>query len=158
MLIHFQKDFGVLHDCDWPYGKDGKRNNDGSLAKSSSWTHNLEIRKLVNEARTKRIRVAHEVSIPDFERRIGLPRGTGGKPFESYRAIKDDQAVREAVQALLGVLKNPPARHLLDPAPACDADAFVADILRQLRDKAANSGWDDAHRIGDPEPAEAPEA
>jgi len=156
MLIHFEKDFGVLHDCDWPHVKDGKRNKSGEHTKSGSWAHNLEIRKLVNEAKAKRIRVAHEVSIPDFERRIGLPRGTGGKPFESYRAIRDDEAVRQAVQTLLGELKNPPARHGLGAAPECDAEPFMEKLLQQLRERAeANPDWDDRDRLGDDLPAQA---
>jgi putative ATP-dependent endonuclease of OLD family len=101
MLIHFRRDFGVLHDCDWPYGKEGKLNKDGSLAKSGSWAHNMEIRKLVNLAKTIGLGVAHEVSIPDFERCISLPRGTAGKPFEAYLAIKQDEVIKKDVQALL---------------------------------------------------------
>lgn len=148
MLIHFRKDFGVLHDCDWPYGKDGKRNKDGSLAKSGSWAHNAEIRKLVNEAKQLDIGVAHEVSIPDFERRIGLPRGTGGKPFEAYLAIKQDEAVKAEVQALLVRLKEP-ARYADVAAPECDAAAFVTDLLDQLRKRAEEHGWEDSFRLGE---------
>lgn len=148
MLIHFRKDFGVLHDCDWPYGKDGKRNKDGSLAKSGSWAHNAEIRKLVNEAKQLDIGVAHEVSIPDFERRIGLPRGTGGKPFEAYLAIKQDEAVKAEVQALLVRLKEP-ARYADVAASECDAAAFVTDLLDQLRKRAEEHGWEDSFRLGE---------
>ncbi|PKP85641.1 MAG: hypothetical protein CVT80_01485 [Alphaproteobacteria bacterium HGW-Alphaproteobacteria-2] len=148
MLIHFRKDFGVLHDCDWPYGKDGRRNTDGSLAKSGSWAHNAEIRKLVNEAKRVDIGVAHEVSIPDFERRIGLPRGTGGKPFEAYLAIKQDEAAKAEVQALLVRLKEP-GRYADVAAPECDAAAFVTDLLDQLRKRAAEHGWEDSLRLGE---------
>jgi putative ATP-dependent endonuclease of OLD family len=148
MLIHFRKDFGVLHDCDWPYRNDGKRNKDGSLAKSGSWAHNAEIRKLVNEAKRLEIGVAHEVSIPDFERRIGLPLGTGGKPFEAYLAIKRDEAVKAEVQALLKRLKEP-ARYAHGATTECDAAEFATVLLDQLRKKAAEHSWEDAFRLGE---------
>jgi hypothetical protein len=148
MLIRFRKDFGVLHDCDWPDRKDGKQNKDGSRAKSGSWAHNAEIRKLVNEAKGLDIGVAHEVSIPDFERRIGLPRGTGGKPFEAYLAIKLDEAVKAEVQALLQRLKEP-ARYAHGAAPECDAAAFVTGLPDQLRKKAAEHGSEDSFRLGE---------
>lgn len=125
-----------------------KRNKDGSLAKSGSWAHNAEIRKLVNEAKQLDIGVAHEVSIPDFERRIGLPRGTGGKPFEAYLAIKQDEAVKAEVQALLARLKEP-ARYADVAAPECDAAAFVTDLLDQLRKRAEEHGWEDSFRLGE---------
>ncbi len=148
MLIHFRKDFGVLHDCDWPYGKEGKRNNDGKLAKSSSWAHNAEIRKLVNKAKKLGVGVAHEVSIPDFERRIGLPRGTAGKPFEAYLAIKDDDETKKKVQIVLQSLKKP-SFSKKDEEQECDADAFVNELLQQLSELAAKEKWDDAFRLGD---------
>lgn len=148
MLIHFRRDFGVLHDCDWPYGKEGKLNKDGSLAKSGSWAHNMEIRKLVNLAKTLGLGVAHEVSIPDFERRISLPRGTAGKPFEAYLAIKQDEVIKKDVQALLQSLKKP-TRYDHGVIQECDADAFVNELLQQLRDKAAQHKWEDAFRLGD---------
>lgn len=148
MLIHFRKDFGVLHDCDWPFGKMGKRNKDGSLAKSSSWAHNLGIRKLINEAKMLGVGVAHEVSIPDFERRIGLPLGTGGKPFEAYIAVKQDEAIKEEVQTLLQCLKEP-KRYDQGIANECDADAFIVALLDELREKAAEHEWEDGFRLGE---------
>ncbi|MDA8586977.1 AAA family ATPase, partial [Rhodobacteraceae bacterium] len=148
MLIHFRKDFGVLHDCDWPFGKEGKRNKDGSLAKSGSWAHNSEIRKLVNQAKSLNVGVSHEVSIPDFERRIGLPRGTAGKPFEAYLAIKQDDAIKKEVQLLLQSLKQP-ARYDDGLTVECDADTFVKDLLQQLSERASQQKWEDAFRLGD---------
>lgn len=148
MLIHFQKDFGVLHDCDWPHGKDGKQNKDGSLAKSGSWAHNAEIRRLVNQAKSLGVAVAHHVSIPDFERRIGLPRGTAGKPFEAYLAIKKDDTIKAEVQELLQNLKQP-ERHAEGAKPACDAESFVDGLLQNLRTGAAKHQWEDAFRLGD---------
>ncbi|UWQ35357.1 AAA family ATPase (plasmid) [Leisingera sp. M527] len=146
MLIHFRKDFGVLHDCDWPHGT--TVNEQGKLKKSPSWAHNTEIRKLVHEARSLEIRVAHEVSIPDFERRIGLPLGTSGKPFEAYLAIKQNEGLKKEVQALLQCLREP-ACYETGQVQKCDADAFVTSLLEQLRERSAAQNWEDAFRLGD---------
>lgn len=148
MLIHFKKDFGVLHDCDWPYGKDGKRNKDGSLAKSASWAHNEEIRKLVNKAKAAGIGVAHDVSIPDFERRIGLSRGSAGKPFEAYSEIKKNDVIKAEVQDLLTRLRTP-LRFSSGEKPDCDAASFVEAMRDTLRDRANANGWEDVHRLGE---------
>lgn len=146
MLIHFRRDFGVLHDCDWPHGT--TKNQDGELKKSPSWKHNVEIRKLVNEAKALGIGVAHEVSIPDFERRIGLPLGSSGKPFEAYLAIKKDEEIKKVVRDLLQRLRQP-TRHEKGDAKECDADAFVAKLEEQLRAIAVKHELEDAYRIGD---------
>lgn len=146
MLIHFRRDFGVVHDCDWPRGT--TKNKDGELKKSSSWTQNMEIRKLVNQAKSLGIGVAHEVSIPDFERRIGLPLGGSSKPFEAYLAIKQDNGNKEAVRDLLQRLKQP-TRLKPGDVNECDADAFVAELEKQLRAVAAERGLEDGYRIGD---------
>lgn len=146
MLIHFRRDFGVVHDCDWPHGT--TKNKDGKLKKSSSWKHNEEIRKLVNEARALGVGVAHEVSIPDFERRIGLPLGTSGKPFEAYLATKQNEDIKKVVQELLQRLKQPEL-HEEGDTKECDAVDFVAKLEVQLRAIAAERGLEDAYRIGD---------
>lgn len=112
---------------------------------------NRDLRRLhpdVVDAVLHGIGVAHEVSIPDFERRIGLPRGTGGKPFEAYLAIKQDEAVKAEVQALLVRLKEP-ARYADVAAPECDAAAFVTDLLDQLQKGAEEHGWEDSFRLGE---------
>lgn len=144
MLIHFRRDFGVVHDCDWPLGT--TKNKNGCLAKSPSWKHNVEIRKLVNEAKALGIGVAHEVSIPDFERRIGLSLGTSGKPFEAYLAIKQDEGIKKEVRALLERLKQP-TRHAQGDAKECDADTFVAELEKQLRAIAVEQELEDSYRI-----------
>ncbi|MFQ1701928.1 ATP-dependent nuclease [Loktanella agnita] len=146
MLIHFRKDFGVLHDCDWPHGT--AKNKQGTLKKSPSWAHNKEIRKLVHEARSAGIGVAHEVSIPDFERHIGLPRGASSKPFEAYLAIKQSEGLKKDVQGVLQKLKNP-ERYEIGQVKASDADAFVTGILEQLRKRSATQNWEDSFRLGD---------
>ncbi|MBJ2153957.1 ATP-dependent endonuclease [Paracoccus sp. IB05] len=145
MLIHFRKNFGVIHDCDWPYDAKRSFNADGQRKKSGSWSHNLEIRKLVNSAKSKGVCVSHEVSIPDFERRIGLPRGAGGKPFEAYGKIKESAALKKYIQDLLTALKSPQG-YAEDAHPDCDASEFVADLLVKLTAAATESNWDDSHR------------
>jgi len=148
MLIHFRKDFGILHDSDWPLAKDRKTNKDGSFAKSGSWAHNKNIRKLVNEAKRLGIRVSHRVSIPDFERQIGLPRGSSGKPFEAYTAVKQAEEIKGNVQAILSELREPET-YADGKAIECDADVFVASLLNELRENAKKYNWEDGDRLGD---------
>ncbi|WP_312488147.1 AAA family ATPase [Sphingomonas sp.] len=147
MLIHFKKDFGILHDCDWPLSKDREAvNKDGSRTKSGSWAHNLSIRKLVNDAKGKGIAVSHAVSIPDFERRIGLPRGTSGKPYEAYVAIKFDEKLKTSVQDLLRELRDG-TTYDMNNVPECDADKFVENLKVSLRENSEKYNWDDRYRI-----------
>ncbi|MEQ8390370.1 MAG: AAA family ATPase [Thalassospira sp.] len=145
MLIHFRKDFGVLHDSDWPYGMTKK--TDGTYAKSPSWAHNRTIYDLVYKARSQGIGVAHEISIPDFERRIGLPRGTGGKPFEAYGAIKSNAATKAELQSLLKQLR---ATKSFDPEgekPSFEIVAFEEDLLKALRERVDTHGDEDGYRL-----------
>lgn len=143
MLIHFRKDFGVLHDCDWPYGT--IRTKEGELKRSPSWAHNREIRKLVHEAKSLGLGVSHEVSVPEFERHVGLELTTSGKPFEAYRTIKTNEDIKKNVQALLQRLKDP-IRY--EKPEECDVDQFEAKLLQQLGELAAKNEWDDAFRLG----------
>ncbi len=147
MLIHFQKDFGVLHDSDWPHGT--KTNKDGKLAKSPSWAHNQIIYELVHQARSLGIGVAHEVSIPDFERRIGLPRGTGGKPFEAYKEIKQDDDVKNELQKLLGRLRTPTCFDVQIELTPFEIKAFEEEIRNALRERVDKYGDEDGYRLGD---------
>lgn len=147
MLVHFQKDFGVLHDSDWPHGT--KTNKDGKLAKSPSWAHNQTIYELVHQARSLGIGVAHEVSIPDFERRIGLPRGTGGKPFEAYDEIKQNADIKVELQHLLTRLRTPVYFDVKIELPPLEIEAFEEEIREALRERVDKHGDEDGYRLGD---------
>lgn len=59
MLNHFKADFGIVHDIDWPYRRDGSNNG--------SWTLNTIIRNEV----IKWNKVYHRWSVPDFECFLG---------------------------------------------------------------------------------------
>ncbi|MEL7128424.1 MAG: hypothetical protein AAGK23_02665 [Pseudomonadota bacterium] len=92
--------------------------------------------------------VAHEVSLPDFERHIGLPRGASSKPFEAYLAIKQSEGLKKDVQGLLEKLKKP-ERYDKGQVKASEADALVNGILEQLRERSATQNWEDSFRLGD---------
>lgn len=147
MLIHFRKDFGVLHDSDWPLGT--TKNKDGKYAKSPSWAHNRTIFQLVHEAKSQGIGVAHEISIPDFERRIGLPRGTGEKPFQAYTEIKENPTIKHELQMLLSKLKDIRCFPKEQESPPLDLDQFEIELRKSLRDRVNSHGDDDGYRLGD---------
>lgn len=60
MLNHFKADFGIVHDIDWPYRRDGSNNG--------SWTLNTIIRNEIIKCRNNGKKVYHRWSAPDFER------------------------------------------------------------------------------------------
>jgi predicted ATP-dependent endonuclease of OLD family len=147
MLIHFRKDFAVLHDSDWPLGT--KKKQDGTYVKSPSWTQNLNIYELVHEARLRGIGVSHQVSIPDFERRIGLPRGTGGKPFEAYEAIRAKADIKAEVQALLKSLMKIDKYDTTRDIPPLDVESFEESLRVSLRAQVKDNDDDDGYRLGE---------
>ncbi|MGP9792034.1 ATP-dependent nuclease [Roseinatronobacter sp. NSM] len=147
MLIHFRKDFAVLHDSDWPLGT--KKKQDGTYVKSPSWTQNFNIYELVHEARLRGIGVAHQVSIPDFERRIGLPRGTGGKPFEAYEAIRSSPEIKSEVQELLESLKKIEKYDITRELPPLDIEGFQESLRVSLRARVKANIDDDGYRLGE---------
>lgn len=147
MLIHFRKDFAVLHDSDWPLGT--KKKQDGTYVKSPSWTQNFNIYELVHEARLRGIGVSHQVSIPDFERRIGLPRGTGGKPFEAYEAIRAKADIKAEVQALLKSLMKIEKYDTTRDIPPLDVESFEESLRVSLRAQVKDNDDDDGYRLGE---------
>ncbi|WP_295909737.1 AAA family ATPase [uncultured Xanthomonas sp.] len=93
MMGHFKIDFGVLHDCDPPFKKDGSSNG--------MWTQNNNIRIAVEAARKKGIKVRHRVSVPDFERYLGYDEESKDKPLLAYIAIGANPDLSAKVQILL---------------------------------------------------------
>lgn len=93
VLKHFKISFGIIHDCDPPFKKDGSKNG--------MWTENQKIRDAVVDARSEGLTIRHRVSIPDFERFLGGDEESKDKPLNAYAFIKADNAVAERVQKLL---------------------------------------------------------
>lgn len=98
VMEHFKIDFGIVHDCDPPFKKNGDKNG--------MWTENEKIRNAVIKARSAGVTVRHRVSIPDFERFLGGDEELKDKPLTAYRRITDEVDLGKAVQALLNDLLN----------------------------------------------------
>lgn len=96
MMGHFKIDFGVVHDCDPPFKKDGSANG--------MWTQNNKIRDAIETARASGIRARHRVSVPDFERYLGYGEASKDKPLTAYVAVSSDAGVGDKVQCLLADL------------------------------------------------------
>lgn len=96
VMEHFKIDFGIVHDCDPPFKKNGDKNG--------MWTENQKIRDAVVKARNAGVTVRHRVSVPDFERFLGGEEESKDKPLTAYRRITDEAVLGEAVQKLLGEL------------------------------------------------------
>jgi len=97
MLSHFKVCCAVLHDVDAPKSSDGAKKN-------SAYTTNDEITKAVKAAREAGVYTIHRCSVPDFERNHGMDLPTKDKPFEAWRATRDDDAVRARVRKVLDEL------------------------------------------------------
>lgn len=93
VMKHFKIGFGLIHDCDPPFKKDGSSNG--------MWTENLKIRNAVLDARATGLIIRHRVSMPDFERFLGGDEESKDKPLNAYSYIKADDAIAAQVQALM---------------------------------------------------------
>ncbi|SFW44595.1 ATP-dependent nuclease [Luteibacter sp. UNCMF366Tsu5.1] len=93
IMEHFKIDFGVVHDCDTPFRKDGCANG--------MWAQNETIRAAIEKARAVGINARHRVSVPDFERFLGYEEQSKDKPLSAYREVAKNAEFRAKVQALL---------------------------------------------------------
>lgn len=96
IMGHFKIDFGIVHDCDPPFKKDGSANG--------MWTQNEKIREAVEAARDKGVNARHRISVPDFERYLGYGEASKDKPLTAYLAVTADAEIGAKVQGLLGDL------------------------------------------------------
>ena len=107
ILTHFKVPFSILHDTDYPFRKDGKKN--------STWKANFDLFSCIMEARQKGINVIHRLSIPNFEL-AHFPVECNGqtkevssceKPWTFVEAIHSDRTVRESVVKIFDDLIEP---------------------------------------------------
>lgn len=126
VMEHFKIDFGIVHDCDSPFNKNGD--------KSGMWTENQKIRDAVLKARSAGVAVRHRVSVPDFERFLGGDEESKDKPLTAYRRVTDEAALGAAVQRLLSELLSS------DQHEPFDRDSFPegSDYLDALSNKIEN--------------------
>lgn len=101
MLAHFKIEFSVLHDIDSPKTKDGDR-------ASPAYSINKLIADSVSTARAASIPVIYRCSCPNFEQHHGMKLPKKDKPFESWKAVRDDGAIRASVLGVLETLITKP--------------------------------------------------
>lgn len=93
VMTHFKIDFGLVHDCDSPFNKNGHNNG--------MWTENEKIRNSLIKARGAGINARHRVSVPDFERFLGGEEESKDKPLNAYLNVSKDDHLAKRVEALL---------------------------------------------------------
>lgn len=98
VMKHFQIDFGIVHDADPPFNKNGDKNG--------MWTENGKIRDAIKLTREAGVTVRHRVSYPDFERFLGGDEESKDKPLNAYKSISDNDVLGKIVQQLLNDLLN----------------------------------------------------
>lgn len=96
VMTHFKIDFGLVHDADSPYKRNGHKNG--------MWTENEKIRTSMQAARQAGVEVRHRVSIPDFERHLGGEEASKDKPLNAYLQVTQDEGLATKVQELLASL------------------------------------------------------
>lgn len=137
LLTHFSVSFGVLHDTDYPARKAGGTN--------SMWTENLRIAEQLNVARSRGLEIRHRVSVPDFERSLGLPETEKDKPISVYRAVSDSLDLQAEVARIFSDLISSDSLH---PAPNLIPAASIEAVVNSIREKVIN--WAAANAPGDP--------
>ncbi|EPJ6496485.1 AAA family ATPase [Pseudomonas aeruginosa] len=93
VLRHFKLDFGLIHDADSKYDKNGRNNG--------MWTENIKIRNEVLISRRAGSTIRHRVSVPDFERFLEADEASKDKPLNAYLMVKESDKLAEKIQALL---------------------------------------------------------
>lgn len=96
VMTHFKINFGIVHDTDSPFNKNGHKNG--------MWTENEKIRNAVLGARTAGLEARHRISIPDFERFLGGEEESKDKPLNTYLVVAKDNKKAQQVQDLMTAL------------------------------------------------------
>ena len=138
VLTHFKINFGIVHDCDAPFNKNG--------AKNGMWTENEKIRNALATARTAGVTVRHRVSVPDFERFLGGEEESKDKPLTAYLNTSKTDALAEQVQALLGALMSS-AQHEPFEEGALGEDGYLAWLKDKVLAWATDNGLDATPRF-----------
>lgn len=136
MLRHFKTNFGIVHDIDWPYRKNGSGNG--------MWTINTTIRNEIIKCRESGHIVYHRWSIPDFERFLGGDELGKDKPYAAFKRISSDQKLKERVQGLISSLFD---EHQFDPIGHNPDNDFITQILEELKIWAKENNQDTNIRL-----------
>ncbi|EJN1491799.1 TPA: hypothetical protein L9X67_000224 [Klebsiella pneumoniae] len=136
MLRHFKSNFGIVHDIDWPYRKDGSGNG--------MWTINETIRNEIIRCRQNGHVVYDRWSIPDFERFLGGTELGKDKPYSAFHRISSDDELKVKVQNLISSLFNGDD---YDPIGHDPNGAFISQILAELNVWAIKNNQQHSIRI-----------
>ncbi|SDA56266.1 MULTISPECIES: ATP-dependent endonuclease [unclassified Janthinobacterium] len=134
VLKHFKIGFGIVHDCDPPYRKDG--------AKNGMWTENKKISDAVTGARESGIAVRHRVSIPDFERYLGGDEESKDKPLNAYNFTKNDANAGSKVEKLLYDLISSEQHNPFDKDKIQEDEDYLMTLHREVLRWAKENGMD----------------
>lgn len=96
MLAHFKINFSVLHDIDSPKNKEGKTN--------PAYSINKNIAEAIRDAKSKGLKIIHRCSCPNFEEHHQMKLPNKDKPFESWKAVKENSEICSSVESMLDQL------------------------------------------------------
>lgn len=130
MLTHFKIDFSVLHDIDAPRTRDGAKAN-------SAYSLNTTIADSVDAARKQGAWVTYRCSCPNFERDHAMTLPKKDKPYESWKAVRDEESIRNSVRAVLDALCEVPAVEAA--VPPQDGRNFESLLKSWIKDKGVDS-------------------
>jgi putative ATP-dependent endonuclease of the OLD family len=100
MLAHFKIDFCVLHDIDAPKTKKGDKT-------SPAYSVNKKIADCIRSAKEQNIKVTYRCSCPNFEQHHGMDLPSKDKPYEAWKAVRDNPVVRASTLKMLETLLRP---------------------------------------------------
>ncbi|MBR8205787.1 ATP-dependent nuclease [Burkholderia vietnamiensis] len=135
VLTHFKMDFGIVHDADPPFKRDGTANG--------MWSENAKIRDEILKARAANVAVRHRVSVPDFERYLGGDEVSKDKPLNAYLAIKEDDVLGAKVQGLLSDLLDSAQHEPFADVAFASGDEYMETL------KGAVIAWAVANGLAD---------
>lgn len=140
VLRHFKIDFGIVHDADSPFRKDGAANG--------MWSENIKIREAIQRARAEGMTIRHRVSIPDFERYLDADEASKDKPLNAYIRVVDDNDLGTKVQMLLKDLIEGDQHEPFDVDVLAEGGDYAAALQRVVIAWATKQGLQNEPRFG----------
>jgi len=118
MLAHFKIGFSVLHDIDAPKTKGGDKT-------SSAYSINKNIADAISAARSIGISVVYRCSCPNFEQHHEMKLPKKDKPYESWKAVRDDESICSSVLGVLKALTTQPTDAVILPEDGINYEAQI---------------------------------
>ncbi|RJP53441.1 MAG: ATP-dependent endonuclease [Anaerolineaceae bacterium] len=132
VLKHFKISFGIIHDSDAPFRRNGDKNG--------MWTENGKIWTAIKQAREAGVTVRHRVSIPDFERYLGGDEESKDKPLNAYQKVTNEAALSEQVQTLLNELLSSEQHEPFQAVPPTKDTDYLELLRAEVLKWATESG------------------